>query len=389
LKPKDIQDFNDLRKLPFLTKELIRDNLNDLKATNYPERKFEYVTTSGSTGISLGFYYDKGVTRAKEWAFMKTQWDRVGYRFRDRCIMLKGSVVKAASRGIFHEPTLLGRWLILSSYHMTDDNLPEYVKQIRRFKPRYIQAFPSSASILARYMEKHHIAPFDGIKAILCSSENLYPAQRELLERVFQCRTYSWYGQAENVVLAGECEVSTDYHIFPEYGITELVREDGSPVQNEDESGIIVGTGFNNYAMPLIRYQTDDMGMRVQGNCDCHREYCLLTSVKGKWLQEFIITRNNRPISITALNMHSDVYDNVSQFQFYQDKKEEVVFNVVRKESYTDRDTEYIRRELLKKLGDDINLVINFTDHIPRTKGGKYRFLVQKLSTRFEDWGQG
>jgi phenylacetate-CoA ligase len=386
LEPKDIQDFNDLRKLPFLTREIIGDNLNDLKARNYSARRLEYVTTSGSTGTPLGFYYERGVTRAREWAFMKTQWDRVGYRFRDKCIMLKGSVVKKASQGIFHEPTLFGRWLILSSYHTTDENLPGYVRKIREFKPKYIQAFPSAITILARYMKENNIEPFSSVRAILCASENLYPGQRELLEDVFQCRVYSWYGQAENVVLAGECEQSHYYHIFPEYGITEFVREDGSPIRNDNEMGIIVGTGFNNFAMPLIRYQTDDMGIRVQGRCDCNREYHLLTGVEGKWLQEFIITRNNRPVSITALNMHSDVYDNVGQFQFYQDKADEVVFSVVRKETYTDRDTEYIRRELLKKLGDDINLVIRFVDHIPRTQSGKYQFLIQKLPVKFGDW---
>ncbi|MDZ4245764.1 MAG: phenylacetate--CoA ligase family protein, partial [Dehalococcoidia bacterium] len=81
--------------------------------------------------------------------------------------------------------------------------------------------------------------------------------------------------------------------------------------------------------------------------------------------------------------MHSNVFDNVEQFQFYQEKKGEVVFNIVRKDSYTERDTEYIRSELLKKLGDDVRLEISFVNHIPRTGRGKYRFLVQKLPVEF------
>jgi phenylacetate-CoA ligase len=383
LKPNDIQDFSDLQKLPFLTKEIIRDNLNDLKAINYPPGKLEYVTTGGSTGVPLGFYYEKGVSRSIEWAFMKTQWERVGYRFRDKCAVIKGYVVNSASKGKFWEYALLGRWLILSSYHMTDDNLPRYIKKIREFKPRFIQAFPSAITILARFMKQNGVGPFPSIKVILCSSENFYPAQRRLLEDTFQCRVYSWYGHAERVVLAGECELSNYYHIFPEYGITELIRDDGSPITNDNEIGIIVGTGLGNYAMPLIRYKTDDTAIRAKGVCACNRKYPLLKKVEGRWLQEFIITKNNRPISITAINMHSDVFDNVEQFQFYQDKKEEVVLNVVRKGTYSDRDTEYIKRELLRKLGDDISLVIRFVDHIPRTQSGKYNFLLQKLPLDF------
>lgn len=383
LKPKDIQDFSDLQKLPFLTKEIIRDNLNDFKARNYPADKFEYVTTAGSTGIPLGFYYEKGDSRAIEWAFIKLLWEQVGYRFRDKCIILKGNVVTSASKGKFWEKTLFGRWLILSSYHMTDENLPKYIEKIREFRPRFIQAFPSAISILARFMKKNRIEPFSSVKAVLCGSENMYPGQRELLEEVLQCRVYTWYGHAERAVLAGECEQSTYYHVSPEYGITELVREDGSQISNDKETGIIVGTGFTNYAMPLIRYKTDDLAIKANGVCTCNREYPLLKKVEGRWLQEFIITKNNRPISITAINMHSDVFDNVEQFQFYQDRKEEVVFNIVRRGTYTDRDTEYIKRELIKKLGDDINLIIRFVDHIPRTERGKYNFLIQKLPIEF------
>lgn len=389
LKPNDIQDFSDLQKLPFLTKEIIRDNLDNLKAKNYPPEKLEYVTTGGSTGVPLGFYYEKGVSRAQEWAFMKAQWDRVGYRFRDKCAVIKGYVVESTSKGRFWKYALLGRWLILSSYHMTDDNLPRYIRKIGKFKPRFIQAYPSSVTILARFMKQNGVEPFPSVRAILCSSENLYPTQRRLLEDTFQCRVYSWYGHAERTVLAGECELSNYYHVFPEYGITELVREDGSPIKDENEIGTIVGTGLGNYAMPLIRYKTDDLAIKADGVCTCNREYPLLKKVEGRWLQEFIITKNDRPISITAINMHSDVFDNVEQFQFYQDKKEEVVFNIVRKGTYTDRDTEYIRRELLKKLGDDINLVIHFVDHIPRTQSGKYNFLIQKLPIGFGDYNYG
>jgi len=81
LVPEDIATLSDLELLPFLTKEIVQANLPDLKARNYPESAFEYVRTSGSTGTPMGFYYEKGASRVREWAFMKTQWDRIGYRF--------------------------------------------------------------------------------------------------------------------------------------------------------------------------------------------------------------------------------------------------------------------------------------------------------------------
>ncbi|RXE55608.1 CoF synthetase [Methanoculleus taiwanensis] len=378
LKPEDIRNLADLRLLPFLTKEIIQNNLAELRATNYPENAFEYVTTGGSTGIPVGFYYEKGVSRAREWAFMKAQWDRVGYRFRDRCVILRGHVVDPDPEGVFWKKALFGRWLIMSSYHITEETLPAYIDRIRSFRPKYIQAYPSIISILATYMQKHEVEPFPTLKAILCGSENLYPWQRELVEDVFGCRIYSWYGNSEQTVLAGECEESSSYHIFPEYGIVELIGKDNLPVTAPGELGEVVATNLTNYVCPLIRYRTMDLAVRDTDHCPCGRAYPLLKKVEGR-LQEFIVTRNDRLIPMTAVNMHSAVFDNVIQFQFYQEQEGEVILRIVRKPGYTDRDTESIRQESQKKLGEDVHITIRFVDSIPRTERGKYRFLIQQL----------
>ncbi|RJS76369.1 phenylacetate--CoA ligase family protein [Methanophagales archaeon] len=385
LKPKDIQDFKDLQKLPFLTKEIIQDNLNDLKARNYPADKFEYVTTGGSTGIPLGFYYERGVSRAREWAFMKTLWDRVGYHFRDKCVILRGNVVKSADKGKFWEYSLFGRWLILSSYHMTDENLPKYIEKIMRFKPKFIQAYPSAITILARFMRENNIEPFPTVKAILCGSENLYQWQRKLLEDVFQCRVYSWYGHTEQAVLAGECEKSTYYHIFPEYGIVEIIGKDGKPVTAENEIGEIVATGLNNFICPLIRYRTMDLAVPANGKCECGRDYPLLKKVEGR-LQELVVAGDGSliPLGPAIFGIHDAEWTKVKQIQFLQEKPGELIIQVVKGPSYSKAEIEdYVLRLFKARLEGQCKLNVRFVDHIPRTQRGKYRFLIQKLPIEF------
>jgi phenylacetate-CoA ligase len=88
---------------------------------------------------------------------------------------------------------------------------------------------------------------------------------------------------------------------------------------------------------------------------------------------------------MTALNMHSNIFDNVKQFQFYQDTKGILLLNIVGNYSYTNADTIYIKKELYKKLGNDIELLIKFVDDIPLTQSGKHRFLIQKLPIAFSD----
>jgi len=382
IKPIDIQNFDDLRKLSYLTKEIVQNNLKDLVARNYPKSRLQYVTTGGSTGIPLGFYHEKDMSYAKEQAFMLTQWNRVGFKIGDKRIILRGNVIQSADKGKFWEYNPIDKTLILSSYHMTDETLPKYIKKIRDFQNDFFYAYPSAITILARFMKEKNIAPFSNVKVILCGSENLYSWQRNLLEETFQCRVYSWYGHAEQAVLAGECEKSTNYHIFPEYGIVELIDRNSNLIIKEGESGEIIATGFNNYAMPFIRYRTMDLGTWSNKECQCGRKYQLLENIEGR-LQELIITKNNRLISMTAINMHSDVFDNVKQFQFYQDIPGKVTFNIIRKDTYTEEDTAKIYQELMKKLGDNMELEIAFVNNIPRTSRGKYKFLIQKLEIKY------
>ena len=384
LVPEDIQTPKDLELLPFLTKEIVQANLPDLKARNYPETAFEYVCTSGSTGTPMGFYYERGVSRAREWAFMKTQWDRVGYRFGDRCVILRGHVVNAASSGVYWKRALFGRWLIMSSHQMTEEVLPAYIDRIKRFKPRFIHAYPSTAVILARHMREHGIEPFPTVKALLCGSENLYPWQRDLLTKTFGCRVFSWYGNSEQTVLAGECEKSTHYHIFPEYGIVELIGSDGRPVEEPGAMGEVVTTNLTNYVCPLIRYRTMDVAVATKKQCSCGRGYPLLEKVEGR-LQEFIVTRSGHLISVTPINYESKAFENIKQFQMYQEEKGELIIKVVRKPTYTREDTRQLTRELRWQLGDEVNVHVCFVDEISRTEGGKFRYLIQKLPVSLGD----
>ncbi|ABN58233.1 coenzyme F390 synthetase-like protein [Methanoculleus marisnigri JR1] len=384
LVPEDIRTPDDLVLLPFLTKEIVQANLPDLKARNYPESAFEYVTTGGSTGIPVGFYYEKGVSRAREWAFMKTQWDRVGYRFTDRCVVLRGYIVGSARDGVFWKKTLCGRWLLMSSHHMTEETLPAYIDRIKRFKPRFIQGYPSTAVILARHMREHGIEPFPTVKAVLCGSENLYPWQRDLLEEVFGCRVFSWYGNSEQTVLAGECEESTHYHIFPEYGIVELIGRDGRPVEGPGAMGEVVATNLTNFVCPLIRYRTMDLATAAGRGCSCGRNYPVLERVEGR-VQDFIVTGKGELLSGIAMNIDTNAFDNVKQFQFYQMKVGEVILNIVRKPTFSKQDAEYLYREVSRSCGDDVLITIRYVDNIPLTARGKYRYFVQDLPIHFSE----
>jgi len=381
LKPKDIQNFDDLRRLPILTKDDVRKNLKDLIARNIPREDMGYVTTGGTSGKPLGFYIERK-TNIIRMAFEWREWNWMDYKFGDRCIVLRGNVVGRKENGkpSWWEYDKENNYLILSTYDMTDEKLLKYIKKIEEFKPKIIRAYPSAIDILAKFIKENNykININRNIKAISTSSENLYLSQRKLVEEIFKCPIFDKYGNCEQVTILGECKKHEGYHDFMEYSYTEILDKEGISVTKEGEIGEIISTAFTNYAVPLIRYKTEDLARYTAHNCSCSRQFPLVKIIEGR-LQELIVTKNGNLISMAALNMHSDVFDNVKQFQFYQDIPGKVIFKVIKKNTYSNKDTNYIIQELQKKMKNQIDIKIKFVNEISLTKRGKYTFLIQKL----------
>lgn len=371
----DIRSLDDLQRLPTVQKSDLQQHLHEIKAENYPPSKFQYHTTGGSTGQPVGLFWEADRTVPLEKAFMQRQWKWAGFDMaKDRSIILRGI------------PTSSGRYiervnsttLRLSSYYLTPETIGQYIAIIQDFQPQALQAYPSVAYVVAQHILNEHSTKFPSLKVVLCGSENMYSWQRKIIEQAFGCKVYSWYGLSEYVALAGECEHSQNYHCYSEYGIVEVIKENGLPAQFGD-SGEIIATGFNNFAFPLIRYRTQDIAtLSAHQQCACGRNYLLIERIDGR-LQEMIVAKSGNLISMTAINMHSDVFDNLYQFQFYQDTPGKLIMKQLRKLTFSDEDLKKIDYELGLKLSNQFEIEYQSVDSIETTARGKARFLMQKL----------
>ncbi len=372
--PETVRDVSDLCALPLLDKETVRANLKDLLAENIRPCDMLYFTTGGSTGVPLGVYNLRHAG-GRERAFMLTQWARVGFDYHEKRAMLRGWVVKSKRRWQYEASE---RAFVFSNFHMTAENVAEYARVMREKRIPYLHSYPSAVIDFARHLKDQSIEP-PRFNVVLASSENLYAGQREFIESFYGARLYSWYGHTEDLILAGECEASNYYHIFPEYGVAEVIKEDGSPATSEGEAGELVGTSLDNFAMPLVRYRTDDWAVIGPSACACGRPYRLLKETRGRWHQDMLVGKLDNLISITALNLHSDVFDNARQIQFHQREKGKVELRIKRGPGYTDRDSRRILHALGEKIGDTMEIELSFAEEIPLSPRGKYRFVVQEL----------
>ena len=83
------------------------------------------------------------------------------------------------------------------------------------------------------------------------------------------------------------------------------------------------------------------------------------------------------------MNIDTDAFDNVKQFQFYQERVGEVILNIVKKPAFDDSDAEYLYQEVSRSCGDDVTVVLRYVDNIPLTARGKYRYFIQNLPVHF------
>ncbi|MFO1499626.1 MAG: hypothetical protein U1G07_14745 [Verrucomicrobiota bacterium] len=151
---RGVHTFDDLKHCPFLEKKDLLEQRDALVASDVPASQRLYITTGGSTGVPVGFYLQKGVSRPKEQAFWETIWRRAGYFDGARLALIRGHVVGSTAAGKIASYDATRDWLMLSSYHLTEARLPEYLAAIEQFKPDLLHAYPSAALQLAEYLEK-------------------------------------------------------------------------------------------------------------------------------------------------------------------------------------------------------------------------------------------
>ena len=380
---RELRGWEDFRRLPLLEKSDLQERGEELLSEAVDVHRREYTTTGGSTGEPVGAWHDVDRYQAVEMAFMLDQWSRVGYRVGDPTAIVRGTPLPD---GRLWEKDLPRAELRLSSFDLEEEQMAQMLDRARRFRPRFLQAYPSSAFLLAQYMIDASEPRIDSLSGLLCGSENLYGWQRKLIYEAFGVRPYSWYGQTEQVCLAGECEFDTSLHIFPQYSFAELVDAADRVITEPGLTGTIVGTTFFCDAMPLIRYRTDDRAAYADGPCKlCGRPYRRLAAIDGR-LQEFMVSHSGRPVSMTAINL-SALSDTVRQYRFVQEIPGAVRLLVVAKPGYrADRDEARIRHELAPLLRPDIELTrIELVDSIAPTASGKHRFLDQHLAVSFSD----
>jgi phenylacetate-CoA ligase len=349
--------------------------------------------TGGSTAEPMRFYLERDVSRSREYAFMEDFHRRVGYREDDLVLALRGRTVPTAARPggrlWMYEP--IKRQLILSSDHLDARWMPQYLATLARFRPRFIQAFPSALYPLARWLADHPAPDLvSGIQGVMLYSENVYDFQLRLFRQVFGCPVLVHYGHSERVLMAASMPDDDRMFFWPQYGHVELVDEAGRPIDQPGVVGELVGTGFDNRVMPFIRYRTGDLAM--WSAAPAHPQlpgYLAVERIEGR-LQEFVVCRDGRLVSICTLGAaHFEELAGVDAIQYVQDAPGRVQLQVMAHKPLRPDETARIASAIEEKTQQGCSAEVVQVAEIPRTARGKHVMLRQGPGMAAYCHGQG
>lgn len=373
-RPEDLRSIEDLQRCPLLEKRDLQDHRDAMVSTALPARQRLYMTTGGSTGAPVGFYLQKGASRPKEQAFLEALWRRGGWFEGARMAVIRGHTVGSGAGGRAVAYDAARNWLLVSSSHLTRERIPEILERIERFKPDLLHAYPSAALQLAGFLQESGQKWRLPLRGLLCGSERLALPQKRLLQSVFGCRVFRWYGHAERVVQAGEGCQSELFYFWPQYGLVEF----GPP--NAEGLCEIIGTSFHNPVMPLIRYRTGDLARLADPLRDGPLEFPwpAVSDIVGRG-QEFLVGSAGRRVSLTALNMHDALFDDLYAVQFFQESAGRVEVRYVPGPGFHSSRLAVIAAGLDRKLGSDFEMRFRQVRDTERTAGGKHRWLVSRM----------
>ena len=374
-----IKTLDQLNQIPTIDKQTISENLLDMCTKSVKGIDVDFASTGGVSGMPLHFYMNAGRSHI-EYAYLITSWERAGYKLGMPMAVLRGQRLRIDRNRLYHEYDPILRHHYYSSFHMSDENMARYLEHISNIGPCFLHVYPSSVTVLAKFILRNSEKAPGNIQGIIAESEIVYPDQRQMIEEVFGCRLFSCYGQSEKVVLAAGCEKSDNYHVWPTYGYFELLDENGNQVKTPGQRGEIVGTGFINTVMPFIRYRTGDWATYVGYRCpECGRQHTIIRDIRGHRTQEVLIAADGSEISWTALNMHDDTFINVRQFQFVQEKPGHAVLRIVPASGFSEKDAVRIHRNLGRKLDGRLTFDIKLVDTIDRSPRGKAIYVDQRI----------
>ena len=368
LTPDSIKSLDDLKKIPFTTKQDLRDNYPFGIASVPLEKAVRLHSSSGTTGNPTVILHTQ--KDLDEWANAVARClHMIGLRPGDVFQNSSGYGMFTGGLGFQYGAERLGMLTVPAAA----GNTKRQLKFITDFGTTALHAIPSYVTRMYEVMQEMGIDPRRDtkLKTLVIGAEPHSEEQRRRIEEMMGVKAYNSFGMSEmcGPGVAFECQEQNGLHIWEDYYIVEIIDPETLEPVPEGEVGELVLTTINREAMPLLRYRTRDLTRILPGECPCGRHHARLDRMKGR-SDDMIILKgvNIFPIQIeTILMQFKELTSNYLITLETRDTNDEMIVEVELDKLFTDDYTrlQVLTREITRLLKDEI-LVTPLVKLVPK-----------------------
>ena len=279
--PEDVKSLDDLRNLPFLTKEDFREAYPLKMSTVDRKELLEFHMSSGSTGTPVVMAYTKN--DLNQWAdTMARCFTMAGLEAGDTFQIMPTFGLFNGGFGCYHGCRKAGLFCVPAS----SGNTERQIKLMRDFR---VKGFCSVVSYVPRIIEKLDASNDPDIPSLrvgVFGSETFSDEMRKKIENRLHIECFDIYGMTETggIGTTGQdCSAHAGIHVWDDYYITEVIDPATGKNVPDGEYGEVVFTSLSREAMPIIRYRTHDISRIVsREKCACGRTHVRIDRITGR-----------------------------------------------------------------------------------------------------------
>ncbi len=378
INPSKIKKIKDLEKIPILTKEIIKKNINLFQPIKKQIKYINYFNnaTGGTTGEPLK-YKNSRKDRLISGILLYRGWANAGYQLGDKMIMLGGSSLSISKKTkIIQKINEFFRNIKkFSAFDMGVYEMKKITNTISTYKPKFIRGYPSAIYLLAQWIQKNNIQIYSP-KAIFTTSENLYPKMRKIIEKIFKCKIFDNYGLYDGGLSTYECNIHKGMHIDTEKSILEVIDKNNK--QKKEGKGKIIATDLYNTAFPFVRYDTGDIGTITHSSCKCGFQTPRI-KISGRSVDVFKTPDGKNIHGWFFLYMFWKYQKGIDNYQVIQDKLDHITIKLVINKDFDKNQLKKIKA-ITQNKSPKWKIIFKFVKKIKVPKNGKYKFIVSKIS---------
>ncbi len=365
INPDSIRHIDDLQRLPILTKEEVNKNPEKFISSVISKNNMQTAHTSGTTGAGFVFKTTQEAI-CNQWAVWWRYREALGIKFGTLSANFGTRFVVPAKqkKPPFWRYNYPCNQVYFSAFHEKPEYLKYYVEEIKRKKIIWLHGYPSLLSELADEVIREDDSSLNNqIMYITIGAENLLDYQKSVIERAFGVHVYQHYGLSEGVSNFSENK-DGQIVVDEDFAATEFVTQNGITQ--------IIGTNLTNYAMPLIRWRTND-------TAEFHEDKKvgrIVDSLDGR-IEDYITLPSGKKIGKLDHVFKDAVH--LKEVQIVQNKDYSINVLYVPSSNEYNEDLKKANELFDQTFGEKVSVIFQRVDEIKKTKSGKIRFIVSEL----------